>query len=89
MNTKANLKKISDLDTDKGPLLWSPDSKALIFGTGEEGVRTLFPRATSRNVCKSFEGIIPNLKRRYDETDEREIREWGARGRPASSTCSA
>ena len=43
--------------------------KALIFGTGEEGARALFPRATSRNVCRSFEGIIPNLKRRYDETD--------------------
>src|SRR5512137_852717 len=43
--------------------------KALIFGTGEEGMRALFPRATSRNACKSFEGVIPNLKRRYDETD--------------------
>jgi len=43
--------------------------KALIFGTGEEGMRALFPRATSRNACRSFEGVIPNLKRRYDETD--------------------
>ncbi len=43
--------------------------KALLFGIGEEGSRALFPRPASRTACKSFEGIIPNLKRRYDETD--------------------
>ena len=43
--------------------------KALLFGIGEEGARALFPRFSSRAACKSFEGIIPNLKRRYDETD--------------------
>jgi len=43
--------------------------KALLFGIGEEGARLLFPRSSSRAACKSFEGIIPNLKRRYDETD--------------------
>ena len=35
----------------------------------------LRPRATSRNACKSFEGVIPNLKRRYDETDSYAI-QW-------------
>ena len=43
--------------------------KALLFGIGEEGSRAIFPRSSSRAACKSFEGIIPNLKRRYDETD--------------------
>jgi len=28
-----NLKKITDLDSDKGPIVWSPDSKALMFGS--------------------------------------------------------
>jgi len=43
--------------------------KALLFGTGEEGARQIFPRSSTRAACKSFEGIVPNLKRRYDETD--------------------
>ena len=43
--------------------------KALLFGISEEGARAIFPRSSSRAACKSFEGIIPNLKRRYDETD--------------------
>jgi excinuclease ABC subunit A len=43
--------------------------KALLFGAGEEGARQIFPRSSTRAACKSFEGIVPNLKRRYDETD--------------------
>jgi excinuclease ABC subunit A len=43
--------------------------KALLFGTGGEGGRQIFPKHSSRTSCRSFEGIIPNLKRRYDETD--------------------
>ena len=43
--------------------------KALLFGTDGEGTRAIFPKYSSRAACKSFEGIIPNLKRRYDETD--------------------
>jgi tricorn protease len=31
-----NLKKISNLDTDKGPILWSPDSKALLYGSTDK-----------------------------------------------------
>jgi len=43
--------------------------KALLFGIGEEGANAVFPKRSSRSACRSFEGVIPNLKRRYDETD--------------------
>ena len=31
-----NLKKITDLDTDKGPILWAPDSKSLLYGSTDK-----------------------------------------------------
>ncbi len=31
-----NLKKITDLDTDKGPIVWSPDSQALVYGSTDK-----------------------------------------------------
>jgi tricorn protease len=31
-----NLRKITDLDTDKSPIVWSPDSKALVFGSTDK-----------------------------------------------------
>ncbi|HEY3380670.1 MAG TPA: S41 family peptidase [Vicinamibacterales bacterium] len=31
-----NLKKITDLDTDKGPILWTPDSKAVLYGSTDK-----------------------------------------------------
>jgi Tol biopolymer transport system component len=31
-----SLKKVSYLDTDKGPLLWSPDSKSLLYGSTDK-----------------------------------------------------
>jgi tricorn protease len=31
-----NLKKITDLDTDKGPIVWAPDSKVLIYGSTDK-----------------------------------------------------
>ncbi len=31
-----NLKKITDLETDKGPVVWSPDSKGLMFGSTDK-----------------------------------------------------
>ncbi len=41
--------------------------KMLLFGTGNDtGKQTI---RSARNTCRPFEGIIPNLKRRYDETD--------------------
>ncbi len=33
-----NLKKLTDLDTDKGPVVWSPDSKALMFGSTDKKI---------------------------------------------------
>jgi excinuclease ABC subunit A len=40
--------------------------KMLLHGNGENAGKTLSARAAA---CKPFEGIIPILKRRYDETD--------------------
>src|SRR5512139_449343 len=31
-----SLKKVSDVDTDKGPILWSPDSKSLLYGSTDK-----------------------------------------------------
>ena len=31
-----NLRKISDLDTDKGPIEWAPDSKSLVYGSTDK-----------------------------------------------------
>ena len=41
--------------------------KMLLFGTGGEGGKPAL--RSTRNTCRPFEGVIPNLKRRYDETD--------------------
>jgi excinuclease ABC subunit A len=39
----------------------------LLFGTGDDGGKPALRNA--RNACRPFEGVIPNLKRRYDDTD--------------------
>jgi tricorn protease len=31
-----NLKKITDLDTDKGPIVWAPDAKGLVYGSTDK-----------------------------------------------------
>ncbi len=31
-----NLKKLTDLDTDKGPIVWTPDSSALVYGSTDK-----------------------------------------------------
>ena len=31
-----NLKQITDLDTDKGPIVWSPNSKSLVYGSSDK-----------------------------------------------------
>jgi tricorn protease len=31
-----NMKKISDLDSDKGPIEWAPDSKSLVYGSTDK-----------------------------------------------------
>src|SRR5512147_1150363 len=43
--------------------------KTLLFGTGENGARSLLGRAGRGTDCEPFEGILSVLKRRYDETD--------------------
>jgi excinuclease ABC subunit A len=41
--------------------------RMLLFGSGDgDGKQAL---RSVRNACRPFEGVIPNLKRRYDETD--------------------
>jgi len=40
--------------------------KMLLYGDGENAAKSLLARSSS---CKPFEGILPILKRRYDETD--------------------
>ncbi len=50
--------------------LKSLQQKMLLFGTGEGNARSApsWPGRTA-TACKTFEGVIPILKRRYDETD--------------------
>jgi len=48
----------------------------LLNGSGDEEITFYFDRGQRRShYRKSFEGVIPNLKRRYRETDSYQIRE--------------
>jgi excinuclease ABC subunit A len=48
----------------------------LLYGSGSEQIRFYFERNNRRITHqKSYEGIIPNLERRYRETDSHHIRE--------------
>jgi excinuclease ABC subunit A len=50
--------------------LKSSQQKMLLFGAGETNTRTSpFWSGRSATACKTFEGVVPILKRRYDETD--------------------
>ena len=50
--------------------------KVLLYGSGEIEIPFVFERKNRRyEMRKPFEGIIPNLQRRYRETDSRQIRE--------------
>ena len=81
-----------------------PDSfrKALLYGSGEEEIEFGFWRGGAyHKYSKPFEGVIPNLKRRYEQTDSDYIRQKlsgfmsrqlcaecnGARLRPESLAC--
>ncbi|MDN8820398.1 hypothetical protein Q0N24_14330, partial [Staphylococcus aureus] len=61
--------------------------QVLLYGSGEEEIRfsyTLESGASSgRKVTKKhpFEGILPNMERRYRETDSANVREELARHR--------
>ncbi|MGV6874902.1 excinuclease ABC subunit UvrA [Pseudochelatococcus sp. B33] len=49
---------------------------AILYGTGQEKVRILYSDGSrSYEVNKPFEGVIPNLERRFKETDSEWARE--------------
>ncbi|MEZ5970143.1 MAG: excinuclease ABC subunit UvrA [Hyphomonas sp.] len=48
----------------------------ILFGTGDEEVSFVYDDGMRRyEVTKTFEGVIPNLERRYRETDSQWVRE--------------
>jgi excinuclease ABC subunit A len=50
--------------------------KVLLHGSGEVDIPFIFERKNRRyEMRKPFEGIIPNLQRRYRETDSRQMRD--------------
>ncbi|MDX8382783.1 MAG: excinuclease ABC subunit UvrA, partial [Ghiorsea sp.] len=50
--------------------------KAILYGTGRKKVEFTFETATqARTVSRPFEGVIPNLDRRYKETSSDDVRE--------------
>ena len=50
--------------------------RAFLYGTGKEEVKFYFEKGRRRHFhCRPFEGIIPNLERRYHETDSYQVRE--------------
>ncbi len=50
--------------------------KAILDGSGEEEVRFFFDQGGRRHFYnKKFEGVLPNLERRYRETDSDAVRE--------------
>ena len=50
--------------------------QALLYGTGQQVINFYFERDNRRYTYqKPFEGVIPNLERRYRETDSNYIRE--------------
>ncbi|MDQ7001381.1 MAG: excinuclease ABC subunit UvrA [Ghiorsea sp.] len=50
--------------------------KAILYGTGRKKVDFVFETATqARTVSRPFEGVIPNLDRRYKETSSEDVRE--------------
>jgi excinuclease ABC subunit A len=62
----------------KAPFKTLPEKlrKVLLFGSGKEKVRFFFDQGGRRHYYdKIFEGVIPNLERRYRETDSDRVRE--------------
>jgi excinuclease ABC subunit A len=65
-----------DLDTAFESL--APDAQQVVlYGSGKEKVSFKYPGERGRAVVRehTFEGIIPNLERRYKETDSLAVRE--------------
>jgi excinuclease ABC subunit A len=53
-----------------------PIQEAFLFGSGKEEITFYFERDDRRHTYKRpFEGVIPNLERRYHETESYQIRE--------------
>jgi len=53
-----------------------PFKAALLYGSGEAEIPYYFDRKGRRfTYSKPFEGIIPNLRRRYEETDSGQVRD--------------
>ena len=59
---------------------YDPDfQRILLYGSGEDEIRFRYIHSQGRGVWEHtsrFEGIIPNLKRRYRQTRSSYIREW-------------
>ncbi len=50
--------------------------KIILYGSGEEEIRFFYDQGERRHFYdKVFEGVIPNLERRYHETDSDGVRE--------------
>jgi len=50
--------------------------RVLLYGSGEEAITYFFDRGSTRvRYQRPFEGVIPNLERRYRETDSYAVRE--------------
>ncbi len=50
--------------------------RAVLYGSGQESINFYFERSNRRYTYhKPFEGVIPNLRRRYRETDSNYIRD--------------
>ena len=50
--------------------------KIILYGSGEENVQFFYDQGERRHFYeKPFEGVIPNLQRRYHETDSDTVRE--------------
>jgi tricorn protease len=48
-----NLRKVSNLDTDKGPIVWSPDSRSLIYGSTDKKLYLYSPADARTAVVTS------------------------------------
>ncbi len=50
--------------------------KIILYGSGDEEIRFFYDQGERRHFYdKAFEGVIPNLERRYHETDSDSVRE--------------
>ena len=65
-----------DIDT---PFQQLPDKvqKVILYGSGEEEIEFVYfsERGHSRQRRETFEGVLPNMERRYRETDSNVVRE--------------